>query len=43
MDKSCPTVAHAFCTWYASVKQLLVVHGPSGCVFTDNGNEFVND
>ena len=42
-DKSGPTVVRAFRTWYASVKQLMGVHGEVGCVLTDNGTEWVNE
>ena len=42
-DKSGPTVVRAFRTWYASVKQLMGVHGEVRCVLTDNGTEWVNE
>ena len=41
--KSGPTVVRAFRTWYASVKQLMGVHGEVRCVLTDNGTEWVNE
>ena len=42
-SKSGPTVVRAFRTWYASVKQLMGVHGEVRCVLTDNGPECVNE
>ena len=42
-DKSGPTVVRAFRTWYASVKQLMGVHGEARCVLTDNGTEWGNE
>ena len=42
-DKGGPTVVRAFRTWYASVKQLVGVHGEVRCVLTDNGTEWVNE
>ena len=42
-DKSGPTVVRAFRAWYASVKQLMGVHGEVRCVLTDNGTEWVNE
>ena len=42
-DKSGPTVVRAFRTWYASVKQLVGVHGEVRCVLTDNSTEWVNE
>ena len=42
-DKSGPTVVYAFRTWYASVKQLMGVHGEVRCVLTDNDAEWVNE
>ena len=42
-DKSGPTVVCAFRTWYASVKQLMGVHGEVRCVLTDNGTEWVKE
>ena len=42
-DKSGPTVVRSFRTWYASVKQLMGVHGDVRCVLTDNGTEWVNE
>ena len=42
-DKSGPTVVRAFRTWYASVKQLMDVHGEVRCVLTGNGTEWVNE
>ena len=42
-DKSGPTVVRAFRTWYASVKQLMGVHGAVRCVLTDNGTEWVKE
>ena len=38
-DKSGPTVVHAFRIWYASVKQLMGVHGEVRCVLMDNGTK----
>ena len=40
--KSGLTVVRAFRIWYASVKQLMGVHGEVRCVLTDNGTEWVN-
>ena len=42
-DKSDLTVVRAFRTWYASVKQLMGVHGEGRCVLTGNGTEWVNE
>ena len=42
-DKSGPTVVRVFRTWYASVKQLMGVHGEVRYVLTDNGTEWVNE
>ena len=42
-DKSGPTVVRAFRTRYASVKQLVGVHGDVRCVLTDDGTEWVNE
>ena len=42
-DKSGPTVVRAFRKWYASVKQLMGVHGEVRYVLTDNGTEWVNE
>ena len=41
-DKNGPTVVRAFRMWYASVKQLVGVHGEVRVVLTDNGTEWVN-
>ena len=40
-DKSGPTVVRIFRTWYASVKQLVGIHGEVRCVLTDKGTEWV--
>ena len=42
-NKSDPTVVRTFRTWYASVKQLMGVHGEVRCVLTDNGTEWVHE
>ena len=41
-DKSGPTVLTAFRAWHVAVKSLISAHGQVECVFSDNGNEFVN-